>query len=423
MSWSPSEARSLPSLRPGQFPPPATSRGKPTPLGDSRLHRSSTKAHISQLENTAESQKLPKPTSTGAQSSDYLQLTTFTKRKEAPTSEKLDSARPSKAPRLPERSLKDGSGPLSSSLGPSHAPFAAAPSNSQPFFSLTNQELNTLRRNMGKGASYKQFRDITVARELDRLGRGWDGYLRARDMAEEEGKTDEFWRHISLELNAVLSTTQFRPGAISIETAALVAQSNYTASIGRMRPEIAAEIRRMRVRSRSNLPDSGLAGPDSDSCDSTIVGLPSCSPPVPEADSQFCQRGSPDPVPVSRPRRVLKRPDYRIPPLFESSPEPPSSPDLPPRTPSPTPREIYNRTRPKFIQYSCEWNGCKASLKDLKTLKKHIHIVHAKEARDTLCCGWGSCVTNTPRAYESPEDLENHFEIFHLEPLKWSLGD
>lgn len=423
MSWSPSKARSLPSLRPGQLPSPTALRGKPTPLGDSRLQPSSTKAHTSQLKKVAESQSLPKPTSTDAQTPDYLQLITSIKRKEASTSEEINPTRPSKAPRLPKISSKDVPWPLSSSPVPSHDPFAPAPSTSQPFFSLTKQELKTLRRNMGRGASYNHFRDITVARALDRLGRGWDGYLRARDNAEEEGKTDNFWRHFSLELNTVLSTRQFPPGSISIETAALSAQSNYTASTGKMRPESAAEIRRMKARSRSNLPDSGPAGPDSDLCDSTIVRLPSCSPPAPDAESQVRQRGSPDPVPVSRPRRVLKRPDYRIPPLFEGSPEPPSSPDPPSRTPSPTPREIYNRTQPKFIQYPCEWNGCKASLNNLKTLRKHFRIVHAKEAKDTLPCDWGICGTNTPRMYESPEDLENHFKTFHLELLKWLLGD
>lgn len=423
MSWSPSETRSLPSLRPGQLFPLAASRGKSTPLGASPLHLSPTKAHTLQLKKTVESQSLPKPTSPGAQSRDYLQLTTSTKRKEASTSEEINPTRTSKASKLPKRSSKDGPESLSSSSDPTHAPFTSAPSTSQPFFSLTKQELKELRRRMGKGASYKQFRDITVARALDRLGRGWDGYLRAKDKAEEEGETDDFVRHFSLELNTILTATQFRPGAIPIETAALAAQSNYTASVGRIRPETAAEIRRMRARSRSNPPDSGPAGPDSDSCDSTIVPLPSCSPPVPEADSQTRQRGTPDPVPVSRPRRVLKRPDYTIPPLFESSPEPLSSPEPPPRTPSPTPREIYDSTQPKFIQYPCEWEGCEASLKNLKTLKKHFRIVHAKETRDTLRCCWGSCGTKTPRAYESPEDLENHFKIFHLEPIKWSLGD
>lgn len=276
---------------------------------------------------------------------------------------------------------------------------------------------------MGKGASYTQFRDITVARALDRLGRGWDGYLRAKEKAEQEGKTDEFWRHASLELNNILSTTRFQPGAISIETAALAAQSNFTSSVGKLRPESAAEIRWMRAKLCSNIVDSGLAGPDSDSCDSTIVWPTSRSSPVPEADSQVRQRESPRPVPVSRPKRNLKRPDYRIPPLFESSPEPPPSPDVPPKMASPTPRQIYDRTQPKFIQYPCDWNGCKANLKNVETLQKHIRIVHAEEARDTLCCRWGNCGTATPTTYESPEALDEHFETSHLEPLRWRLGD
>ena len=208
-----------------------------------------------------------------------------------------------------------------------------------------------------------------------------------------------------------------------METAALAAQNNYTASVGRLRPEYAAEIRRLRAESQSRLPDSGLTCLGSGSYDSMTVRLPSFSPSVPEADLQSRQEGSFEPVPVSRPKRVLQRPDYRIPPLFESSPEPPSSPDLPPRMPSPTPREIYDRAQPKFIQYPCEWNGCKAVLKNLGTLQNHIRIVHAEEARDTLCCRWGYCGSNTPTTYESAEGLENHFETAHLEPLKWRLGD
>lgn len=276
---------------------------------------------------------------------------------------------------------------------------------------------------MGKGASYTQFRDITIARTLDRLGRGWDGYLRAKEKAEKEGKTDEFWRHASLELNSVFSTTRFGLGALSIEAAALASQSNFTTSVGTMRPESAAEIRWMRENSCSNIVDSGLAGPDSDSCNSTIVWPTSRSSPFPEADSQARQRASPRPAPVSRPKRNLKRPDYRIPPLFESSPEPPPSPGIPSQKASPTPRQIYDRMQPKFIQYPCDWNGCKASLKNVETLQKHILIVHAEEARDTLYCRWGDCGTATPITYKSPEDLDKHFETSHLKPLKWRLGD
>lgn len=415
MSWSPSKARSLPSLRPHKVSPLAASRGRSTTFKASQLHPSSRETHNFYLQSATETQRLHKPTPTPTPIA--------TKRKDVSTSVDPNPTRPSKAPRGPSGSFQEISSPVPSSPSRGHNPFASASTTSRPFFSLTRRELKTLRRSMGKGASYTQFRDITVARALDRFGRGWDGYLRAKEKAEQEGKTDEFWRHASLELNNILSTTRFQPGAISIETAALAAQSNFTSSVGRLRPESAAELRWMRAKLCSNIVDSGLAGPDSDSCDSTIVWPTSRSSPVPEADSQVRQRGSPDPVPVSRPKRNLKRPDYRIPPLFESSPEPPPSQDVPPKMASPTPRQIYDRTQPKFIHYPCDWNGCKASLKNVETLQKHIRIVHAEEARDTLCCRWGNCDTATPRTYESSEDLDKHFEISHLEPLRWRLGD
>lgn len=282
---------------------------------------------------------------------------------------------------------------------------------------------------MGKGSAYSQFRDMTVARELDRLGRGWDGYLRAKDKAEQEGKTEGFWLQFSSEFNTVLSATHLQPGAVTLETAALAAQSNYTSSIGRLRSESAAEIRWLKAQSWSNLADSGLAGPDYDLCDARNGRLPSYSPPIPEANSQIRQQENTVPIPISRPKRNLKRPDYRIPPLFESSPEKPSSaessssPEVPSRMTTPTPREIYDRTQPRFIQYLCEWNECKASLVNLETLEKHVRVVHAKEAGDALCCRWGYCGTGTQTTYESPEDFSNHFETSHLKPLRWNLGD
>lgn len=415
MSGSTSKAPSLPSLRPHQVSPLAASRGRPTTFKASRLHPSSIKERDFHLKSATETQSLPKPTPT--------LKPIASKRKDVSTSVDPNTTRPSEVPRGPSRSFQEISSPIPSSPSRGHNPFVSAPTTSQPFFSLTRKELKTLRRSMGKGASYTQFRDITVARTLDRLGRGWDGYLRAKEMAGEKGKIDEFWRHASLELNNVLSTTRFRPGAISIEAAALAAQSNYTSSVGKIRPESAAEIRWMRAELCSNIVDSGLAGPDSDSCDSTIVWPTSRSSHVSGTDSQVRQRASPDPVPVSRPRRNLKRPDYRIPPLFESSPEPPPSPDVPSKTASPTPRQIYDRMQPKFIQYPCDWSGCKANLKNLETLQKHIRIVHTEEARDTLCCRWGNCGTAPPITYKSPEDLDKHFETSHLKPLRWLLGD
>lgn len=423
MSWSPSQLRSLPSLRPGQVSPATASRGRLTDLKASQLNPSSRNAHSSKLKNAAGLQSLHKPTTTRAQSSGSLHLSTATKRKETPTNHGPDPLRPTKAPRIPSRSLENEPRPLPSSSSNARNPLPSAPITNRPFFSLTTQELKALRRSMGKGSGYKQFRDTTIARELDRLGRGWDGYLQAKGKAEKEGKVGEFWRHLSRELRTVLSTTRFPPGAISIETAALAAQSSYISAVGKLGPKSAAEIRRLRANSWSSLPSSSLADHDSDSCDSRSVRLPSSSPPAAELDSQVRQHESPGPVPASRPRRVLKRPDYTIPPLLERSPPPPSSPDVPRGVGSPTPREIYEMIQPKFIQYPCEWNGCQASLNNLETLQKHFRIVHAAEARDTLCCRWGVCGTGTPRAYESAQDLGYHFDASHLTPLKWRLGD
>lgn len=423
MPWSPSQARSLPSLRPGQVSPATASRGRLTGLTPSQLDPSPRNTHSSKLENAPEPQSLHKPTTTRAQSSGSLHLSTATKRKETPTNHGPDPPRPTKAPRIPSRSLKNEPRPLPSSSNNAHNLLASAPITNRPFFSLTAQELKALRRSMGKGSSYKRFRDTTIARELDRLGRGWDGYLRAKGNAEQEGKVGEFWRHLSLELSTALSTTKFPAGAISIEAAAIATQSNYISSVGKLRPESAAELRRLRAKSWSSHPSSSLADLDSDTYNSRNAQLPSISPPAAEHDSNVRQYGSPGPVLVSRPRRNLKRPNYKIPPLLESSPAPPSSPDVPCGVSSPTPREIYDRIQPKFIEYPCKWSGCQASLNNLETLQKHFRIVHAEEARDTLRCRWGACGTGTPRAYESVHDLGYHFDASHLTPLKWRLGD
>ncbi|KAH8755377.1 hypothetical protein F5883DRAFT_571181 [Diaporthe sp. PMI_573] len=79
--------------------------------------------------------------------------------------------------------------------------------------------------------------------------------------------------------------------------------------------------------------------------------------------------------------------------------------------------------QPKFIQYRCEWKGCKASLNNLETLRKHIRIVHAEEVQRKLCCQWAVCGTRFFRTHEPPKDLDNHFATAHLPSLEWRLGD
>lgn len=342
----------------------------------------------------------------------YFPLPRATKPQEAFTNDETESARPSKAPRLQSRSSEDATRTLSlSSASPEQA------ATNQPFFSLTEQELKQLRRSMGKGPKYKNFKDTTIAQSLDHLGRGWNGFLRARDKAKQDGTIDEFWRHLSPELNAILSTAQTPLGGLSLECAAMAAQTKYKSTVGSLQAETAAEIRQLRVKSQTSLPDTGQTGPDLSSCDSSkAVRIASYSTSVPETGSKTGERPSPEPVPPSRPKRVSQRPDYRIPPLLESSPEPPSSPEML-REPSPTPREIYDKIQPKFIQYPCEWKGCKASLKSLETLRKHVRIVHAEAGQGTLCCQWDNCGASIPRLYESPKDLNDHITTTHLASL------
>ncbi|KAJ0123020.1 hypothetical protein J7T55_011482 [Diaporthe amygdali] len=386
-----------------------------------QMHALPREEYRTQQENAIGVQGSPKPRSTIAQILSHSQLQTAAKPREASTSDMQDPKRLSKTPRHPSRSWEDDSTRLLPFQRPDCLLPASDPSTSSPFFSLTEQELKVLRRKMGKGSNYMQFRDTTVARTLDRLGRGWEGYIRAKEEAGEEGKDDEFWRQIQHEVNSVPTNTKPPAGAISIETAAIAAQSNYTTSVGRLQPESAVEIRRLRENSRqsmSSVPEESLVDREINSPDSTIVCRALNSLPVPEVDSRFPQRGVSevsDHFPISRPRRNLQRPDYRIQPLPESSPEPSS------RIPSPTPRELYDQVQPKFVQYHCEWKKCKASLNNLGTLQKHIRIVHGEEAAHTLNCLWGRCGTGT--TYASVEGLEQHFETVHLASLKWSLGD
>lgn len=416
MSWSPSKARLLPALRPDLSPSSATLKGRPTALQVSRLRSSYVDSYSLQPKHKAETQASPNPTSIGSKSR-YFPLPRATKPQEAFTNDETEPARPSKAPRLQSRSSEDATRALSLSASPGQA------ATNQPFFSLTEQELQQLRKSMGKGPKYKNFKDTTIAQYLDHLGRGWIGFLRARDKAEQDGTIDAFWRHLGPELKAILSTAQTPLGGLSLEAAAMAAQTKYRSSVGSLQAEPAAEIRQLRMKSRTSLPDTGQTGPDSSLCDSSkAVRIPSYSTSVPETDSKIGKRLSPDPGPSSRPKRVLQRPDYRIPPLLESSPEPPSIPKLL-REPSPTPREIYDKIQPKFIQYPCEWKGCKATLKNLETLRKHVRIVHAEAGQGTLCCQWDNCGASIPILYESPQDLNDHITATHLTSLEWRLGD
>ncbi|KAG8167543.1 hypothetical protein KVR01_003232 [Diaporthe batatas] len=414
MSCSPSKARSLPALRPDQSSPAAALKGRPTAL---QLPHSQSDLRVSygfRLQGKTETQISRSSTPSGYHSH-YLPVTAVTKHAEAAASGQAGDTRPPKIPKLRSLWPKDDAETLDSSK--IQYPLATSgpnPPTGQPFFSLSEEELKQLRRKMGKGPGYKSFRYLTVAKSLKDLGRGWEGFLRAKDKAEKDNTINQFWHNFSSELNTILSTTRFPVGALSLEIAASAAQSNYTESTGSLQPEYKAEIQRLKTKFRPSVLPSWSSG------DSTVAHVPPFSTLAPEWKPQLFQQERPDPVSNSRPKRILERPNYRELPLLESSPEPRFSPELSPLTTSPTPRELYDSIQPVFIQYPCEWNGCKAVLNNLETLRKHIHIVHwqAEEAEGTLCCCWGSCGTGSLRVFKSIKDLENHSAAAHLTPLQ-----
>lgn len=96
----------------------------------------------------------------------------------------------------------------------------------------------------------------------------------------------------------------------------------------------------------------------------------------------------------------------------------------PPRQPSPPPRDLYHRLDPPFLAFLCEWEGCKAELHNLETLRRHVNVIHVQEQEDGRCCMWGKCGRREPvLGFGGAEELEAHVEGEHLEPFAWHVGD
>lgn len=93
----------------------------------------------------------------------------------------------------------------------------------------------------------------------------------------------------------------------------------------------------------------------------------------------------------------------------------------PPRQPSPTPREVYERkSAPRYVPFLCEWPGCKAELQNVARLRKHIHVVHGR--MDPLLCRWARCKDNT-QVFAQQFEFQKHVEEHHLTPFAWHVGD
>ncbi|ODA83756.1 hypothetical protein RJ55_02272 [Drechmeria coniospora] len=90
------------------------------------------------------------------------------------------------------------------------------------------------------------------------------------------------------------------------------------------------------------------------------------------------------------------------------------------RPPSPAPELIYQRLEPSFVDFLCEWAGCKAELHNLDTLRRHVYAVHGRGET----CRWGKCAASEP-SRELPSSLlfRHHMEEAHLIPFAWHTGD
>ncbi|KAG6360625.1 hypothetical protein INS49_011689 [Diaporthe citri] len=93
----------------------------------------------------------------------------------------------------------------------------------------------------------------------------------------------------------------------------------------------------------------------------------------------------------------------------------------PPRQPSPTPREVYERqAAPRYMPFLCEWPGCKAELQNLTRLRKHIHVVHGQ--MDPLLCRWAHC-NDRDLVFAQKFEFQDHVDEEHLTPFVWHVGD
>lgn len=336
------------------------------------------------------------------------------------------------------------------------------------FFRLTEEELAKFRRKNRKGPTYEGFGDVAIAQELNRLGRGWEGYCRSRLEAEEEGKLDEFQQRFQTEHMFMSTGISLPVGAISMQAAMDAARADDNSAskmTGKLygndkikvngSKELSMTTVNLQQEPRADLETSSAAtgnqdredpyampaSPEPESVDFEL--LPSDStddyqPPesttMSKADSPDRHKGRPkgsknNTISLStvvdrpRPKRVETRPDYRIRRIRERHPRP----YLPPRPPSPTPRDLYDQSQPRFLQFKCEWAGCKALLNNTANVRKHVGIVHGQEARDTLCCNWGKCgrddSTGVLSIFGCIEDLEVHLQTLHMESMKWHLGD
>ncbi|KAI1480634.1 hypothetical protein F4774DRAFT_377922 [Daldinia eschscholtzii] len=99
----------------------------------------------------------------------------------------------------------------------------------------------------------------------------------------------------------------------------------------------------------------------------------------------------------------------------------------PPRDPTPSAREWYLRSKVEYAPFLCEWkcssgHPCPAELQNMKTLRRHVFLVHGEE--DPLICRWGKCAArDTPIRFATETEFEEHIEKAHFRSFVWYMGD
>ncbi|PNY27852.1 Uncharacterized protein TCAP_02223 [Tolypocladium capitatum] len=94
----------------------------------------------------------------------------------------------------------------------------------------------------------------------------------------------------------------------------------------------------------------------------------------------------------------------------------------PPKPPSTPPRAVYNNLKPQFVEFLCEWTGCKAELHNLDTLRRHVYAIH--NGGDKRACSWGKCGSmELAMEFQDAEQFISHVEEAHLVPFAWHVGD
>ncbi|KAJ4418096.1 hypothetical protein N0V82_005759 [Gnomoniopsis sp. IMI 355080] len=292
-----------------------------------------------------------------------------------------------------------------------------------------DDELRDFQKRSHQSSTYL-FSDLLLVQELEKLGRGWSAFVRAKDKARRDGIIATFQSRLKAEMDETAHLglaykdaganpkldehgLPMPPGAVSLQAAEAKSR------------EIANKRKKKKRHRPTELKQPAMKrNQDEEPFDEDFE-----SPYVPRRTKRKNVSMRTESSWMSlRPRRNLTRPDYKktkIQETSQSSFEPSSGSsgdsDIPS---SPTPRNIFAELKPHFTEFPCRWKDCKAVLLNLETLKKHLSIVHSGEAREHLRCFWDKCGRlRTPVLFSKLSDVDSHVLERHVDEIAWRLGD